>query len=259
MYLHLEMGLSKEKIHPFFFCTDTLLISPNLNEIWVHFCFHSFSHTVLLVGFCCAVLFSQVSGCALFPLKHEVWIPSGIISVGHTACGSLPLLPWSLCLSLAGSMGRPAVLSHHARSEWGRMPFTSLLFSADLMDHGGYFVIQHLNPEKIFQGSLDRVAAFFFPSSSCCLDTNTELFFLQRNKLDVPGWLFFILSKEWISQRWISSDTSSAFMCWSENTDLSSWADLFHKRRKICLFLFEFSFKRIRSRIKSKWEKNRPF
>lgn len=103
--------------------------------------------------------------------------------------------------------GRAAVLSHHARSEWGRMPFTSLLFSANSMDHGGYFVIQHLKLEKIFQGSLDRVA-FFFPSSSCCLDTNTKLFFLQRNKLDVPGWLFFILSREWISQCWISSDTS---------------------------------------------------
>lgn len=100
MYLHLEMGLSKEKRLPFFFSTDILLISPNLNEIWVHFFFHSFSHTVLLVDFCYAVLFSQVSGCALFPLKHEVWIPSGNISVGHTVCGSLPLLSWSLCACL---------------------------------------------------------------------------------------------------------------------------------------------------------------
>lgn len=137
---------------------------------------------MFLVNSCCAVLFSQVSGCALFSLNHEVWILSGNISVGHKICGSRPLLPWSLCMSVAGDMRTAAVLSHHARSEGGRMHFTSLLFSANLMDHGGSFIVQHLKPEKIFQGTLDRVAFVFFTSSSCHLDTNTKLFHIQRNK-----------------------------------------------------------------------------
>lgn len=193
-------------------------------------------------------------------MKHEVWIPSRNISVGHIICGSLPLLPWSLCACLwQGTWGEQQCSA--TTQEWTRKDAFHL--TSVQCKCGGPWRVFYCSASKAWKGISGQSGQgflFFFPSSSCHLDTNTKLFRLQRNKPDVPGWLFFILSKGWISQHWISSATSSAFMCWFQITDLSSWADLFHKRRKICLFLFEFSFKRTRSRIKSKlWEKIGPF
>lgn len=139
------------------------------------------------------------------------------------------------------------------RSGQGRIHFPSVHCKLD--GPWGLSCYSAFEALKTYLGAVWKGWLWFFFLNSCHLIPTLNCFVLQRNKLDVPGWLFFILSKGWISQRWISSARSSAFMRWSENSDLSSWADLFHKRSKICLFLFEFSFERMRYRIKSKWWK----
>lgn len=84
------------------------------------FFIHSFSHTVLLVNSCHAVLFSQVSGCALFPLKHEVWIPSGNISVGPCNLWFSSFAAPGLCVPVCGRGREESSSAQPPCKEWTR-------------------------------------------------------------------------------------------------------------------------------------------
>lgn len=143
-------------------------------------------------------LFSQASGSALVPLKCKAWIPSkapfsGLNDLWFSSHFAIPCL--------GQEMGWWAVLSHHTKKWTGKDDFHIAVAPCKLNGPQGLSRCSALEVLKRYLGAAWKGGFFkFLPS-----DTNAKLFRLQRKKLDVPGRLFFILSKGWISQHWVSS------------------------------------------------------
>lgn len=175
---------------------------------------------VWFLGMVMVFLFMQASGSALVPLKYKAWIPSEAPFGGLMNLWFFPHFASlvSLCTSGAGDMGGAAMLSHHAKKWMGEDAFRITWVHCKLDGPWGLSRCLVFEALKKYLGAVCKGFLLQFLLS----DTNAKLFCFQRNKFEVPGWLFLILSKGWISQCWISSAGSSAFMYWSEKTDLSS-------------------------------------
>lgn len=189
-----------------FSLTSSWFLTSDLNEISLHFFPHSFSHSMLLVGFCCVVLgvvmvflFMRASGSALIPLKCEAWIPSeapfsGLNNLWFSSHFAAPV---SLCMSEAGGTGRAAVLSHHAKKWMGKDAFHITSVHFKLNGPRGLSRCSAFEALKRYLGAVwEEWVVWFFFFQFLPSDTNTKLFHLQRNKLDVPGWRLFILSND---------------------------------------------------------------